>query len=175
MVTVQPKPVEMMDVEIHVEHALVVKSAAEEPVSAVLTVLEDSAEMMAVEESLVDRALQLKHAKMDSVQELQLPTVPEDNAEITELVEIVETVRVVNDAELEFASATTIAMKETVEMQDKLKELILPSALKDHVEHVLQDLLVEPMDDVLLKHPVTFSLQWSIVRLVVLCQQAVQS
>lgn len=171
---VQPKPVEMMDVEVLVEPAHLVKSVAEEPVSAVLTVPEDNAEMMGVEESLVDLAPQLKHAKTDSVQELLLLTVPEDNVEITELVEIVETVQLVNDAELVCVSATMIAMKETVEMQDKLKELILLSAHKDHVGRALLDSPVEQADVVLLKHPVTFSLQWLIVLLDVLCQPAVQ-
>lgn len=172
---VQPKPVEMMDVEVLVEPALLVKSAAEEPVSVLPTVPEDSAEMMVAEECLVDLALQLKPAKTVSVQELLLQTVPEDNVEITELGETVETAQLVNDAELESVSATMIVMKEIVEMQDKPKQLILVSALKDHVELALQDSLVEPMDVVLLKHPVTFSLQWSIVPLDVLCQPAVQS
>lgn len=156
MVMVRPKPVEMMDVEIPVEHALLDKSAAEEHVSAVLTVLEDNAEMMDAEESLVVPVLLLKPAKTDSVQELLWLTVPEDNAEIIELVETVVTARLVNDADLVSVSATMIVTKEIVEMQVKPTEPILVSAHKDHVEPVLPVLLVETMGVVLLKPHVMF-------------------
>lgn len=142
--------------EILVEHAHLDKNAAEEHVSAHLTVLEDNAEMMDVEESLVDLVLLLKPAKTDSVQELLWLTVREDNAEIIEPVETVETVPLVNDVDLVSVSAIMTVTKEIVEMQAKPTEPTLVSAHKDHVEPVPQVLLVEPMDVVLLKHLVMF-------------------
>lgn len=153
---VRPKPVEMMVVEILVEHVLLDKSAAKELVSAVQTVLEDNVEMMVAEESLVDLVLHPKPAKTDSVQELLWLIVPEDNVETTELVETAETALLVNDAELASVSATMTAMKEIAEMPFKLTEPILASALRDPVEPVLPDSLVVPMDVVLPKHLVMF-------------------
>jgi len=156
MVMVRPKPVEMMVVEILVEHVLLDKSAAKEPVSAVQTVLEDNVEMMVAEESHVDLVLHPKPAKTDSVQELLWLIVPEDNVETTELVETAETALLVKDAEPASVSATMTAMKEIAETPFKLMEPILASALKDLVEPVLPDSLVVPMDVVLLKHLVMF-------------------
>jgi hypothetical protein len=137
----------MMDVVGHVGHVHSVNIAATEVVVANPTVLVANAEMMVVEVSLVENALQLKHVPMVSVLELLAVIVLEELAVMTEMEEAVDHALLDKDAELVNVNATMIVTKGTAIMLHSQKEQIMDCAPQDHAEPVLLVSLVDPTVD----------------------------
>lgn len=113
--------------------------------------VEDSAVMMAVDINLVVNVRPLKPVKMVNVLEPLKLSATGEYAETTELEDLAEAVLLDRDAGLDNASASTIVMSVTVAMPFNLMELTLAYVPRDPVELAHLVLLVDPMEDVLLK------------------------
>jgi len=120
------------------------------------TVLEETVVMTDVVETHAVFALHLKPVLTEFVLELPPLTVLEDSVDLTEPEEVVVHAQLDKDAELDNVNATMTVTKETVVMQSNPMVPTSVSAPKDLVEPALLDSLVEALEDVQLKHPVTF-------------------
>ena len=145
-----------MVVEVLVELVPLDKTAAEDNVSVLLTVQEETVEMMVAEETPVVSVLPHKHVPMDNVLELQQLTVLEEFVAPTVPEEAVAAARLDKDAGRDNANATMTVMNETVAMQFNPMEATLVCAHKDLAAHVPVDSLVEVMEDALHRPHVMF-------------------
>jgi len=163
MVMEPPRPAVTMVVVDHAVPVPLAKSAAREVASVSQVVLEETVEMMDVEETHVVSVLHLRHARTEFVPELPLLTVPEEPVDPTVLVEAAEAVHLDKDAVLDNANVTMTAMKEIVVMLFNQKEPTLAYAPKDLVEPAHLVLLVDQMADAQLRLHVLLPSQSSIV------------
>ena len=150
MEMVPPNFAVMMDVVVLVVLALLDNLAVKEPAPVFQTATEELVETTVVDINPAVNVQPPKHAKMDNVLELLLPTVRERCVDPIEQEEVVALVPKVKDVASVNANATTIVMKETVEMPPNLQMQTLQLVLRDHVELVPMDSPVEPAEDALL-------------------------
>ena len=157
--TDQPSYVVMTDVVVLVELAQPANLAATEFVPANQTALVANVVMMDVDINLVEHVHPHKPVQTVYVQGLPPLIVPEELVDPTELEEVVVLAPLDKDAVLDNVSVTMIVMKETVEMQSNPTGPTLQLALRDLVVLAHPVSLVVPMEDVLPKPHVPFSLQ----------------